>query len=121
MLFNRTCMLLGPCALLRQFTINISNTITIIVENKYYYYYYYYKELAKRLTIAKSYDEYEDMIRKVNSTGMYADIGNFPWFLDGDNPNHAIKFWYQSSETIGGDYPYILHLANKKWPLLKVC
>ena len=80
-----------------------------------------YKELAKRLHIAKSFDEYEDLIRKVNSTGQYADIGYFPWFLNWDNRDHEIKFWYQSSETIGGDYPYILHLANKKWPLLKVC
>ena len=77
-----------------------------------------YREIAKRLHVAKNWDEYLDLVRKVNSTGMYSDIGNFPWIWD---TNEEVKYWYQSSETLGGDHPYIIHLANKKWPLLKVC
>ena len=32
-----------------------------------------YQEIAKRLYIAKDWDEYDDLVRKVKSTGMYAD------------------------------------------------
>ena len=76
-----------------------------------------YQEIAKRLYIAKDWDEYEDLVRKVKSTGMYADIGYTPSF----NSTDEVNYWYQSSETIGGDYPYLIHLSNKKWPMLKVC
>ena len=75
-----------------------------------------YQELSKRLVIAKDWDEYFDLLRKVNSTGMYADIGTMPYF----DLTEELKYWYQSSETIGGDYPYIIHLSNKKWPMKKV-
>ena len=75
-----------------------------------------YQEIAKRFYIAKDWDEYYDLVRKVNSTGMYADIGTMPYF----DLTEELKYWYQSSETIGGDYPYIIHLSNKKWPMKKV-
>ena len=76
-----------------------------------------YQEISRRLVIAKDWDEYEDMVRKVNSTGMYADMGTVPWTLNSSEEN---KYWYQSSETIGGDYPYLIHISNKKWPMKKV-
>ena len=75
-----------------------------------------YQEISRRLVIAKDWDEYDDMVLKVTSTGLFADIGKVPW-VDSDE---EWKHWYRSSETIGGDYPYVGHLANKKWPLKKV-
>ena len=41
-----------------------------------------YQEISRRFVIAKDWDEYEEMISKVTSTGMYADIGPFPWILN---------------------------------------
>ena len=78
-----------------------------------------YQEISQKFVIAKDWDEYLDLVRKVNSTGMYADIGNFPTYIN--SMEEELKYWYQSSETIGGDYPYMIHLSNKKWPMLKVC
>ena len=76
-----------------------------------------YQELSRRLIIAKDWDEYKDLCRKVNSTGLYADIQNLPnWY----NSTAEWDYWYKSSETIAGDFPYTLHLKNKKWPLKKV-
>ena len=74
-----------------------------------------YQEISRRLVIAKDWDEYDDLVRKVTSTGLFADMGTFPsaWIED-------FKYWYRSSETIGGDNPYMVHLTNKKWPLKKV-
>ena len=73
---------------------------------------------SKTLVIAKDWDEYDDMLRKVTSTGMFAAIGTVPdpWTV----PEEDYKYWYRSSETLGGDNPYMVHLANKKWPLKKV-
>ena len=79
-----------------------------------------YQEISRRLVIAKNWDEYDDMVRKVILTGMYADIGNWPWILNWDNKEEEEKKWYRSIETIAGDYPYNIHLTNKKWPLKKV-
>ena len=75
-----------------------------------------YQEISQRFDIAKDWDEYEDMLRKVISTGMYADMGTMPWV---DN-EEEYKDWYRSTERIGGTYPYLVHLSNKKWPLKKV-
>ena len=74
-----------------------------------------YQEISRRLVIAKDWDEYEDMVSKVTSTGLFADIGTEPWAWE-----EEYKDWYRSSETIAGDNPYQGHLANKKWPLKKV-
>ena len=76
-----------------------------------------YQEVSRRLIIANDWDEYEDMVSKVTSTGMFARIGTLPWYI---NSTEEFKYWYRSSETIGGDNPYENHLANKKWPLKKV-
>ena len=76
-----------------------------------------YQEISRRLVIAKDWDEYEDMVHKVTSTGLYADIGRVPWIF---NSTEEYKDWYRSSETIAGNNPYPGHLANKKWPLKKV-
>ncbi len=76
-----------------------------------------YQEISRRFVIAKDWDEYEEMISKVTSTGMYADIGTTPWMF---NSTEEYKDWYRSTETIAGDNPYQVHLSNKKWPLKKV-
>ena len=76
-----------------------------------------YQEISRRLVIAKDWDDYDDMLRKVTSTGMFADIGGAPWYF---NSTEEYKYWYRSSETIAGNNPYPGHLANKKWPLKKV-
>ena len=75
-----------------------------------------YQEVSRRLIITKDYDEYEELVGKVVSTGMYAQIGTVPWI---DN-EEDYKDWYRSTEIISGEIPYQLHLSNKKWPLLKV-
>ena len=46
---------------------------------------------------------------------MYADMGTVP---DADEEDY--EDWYRSTEAIPGDYPYSVHLSNKKWPLKKV-
>ena len=51
-----------------------------------------YQKISQRLVIAKDYEEYEDMVRKVTSTGMFADIGTFPYVYPED-----YKHWYRSS------------------------
>ena len=79
-----------------------------------------YQEISQRLVITKNYDEYEDMVRKVIPTGLYAEIDREPWCFDYNNCKEEYKNWYRSSETISGFYPYSVHLSNKKWPLKKV-
>ena len=74
-----------------------------------------YQEISQRLVIAKDWDEYDDMVRKVTSTGMFADIGTLPYVWP-----EEYEDWYRSTETIRGDYQYEVHLTNKKWPLKKV-
>ena len=78
----------------------------------------YYQELSKKFVTAKDWDEYDDMVRKVTSTGKFAEMGSEP-----DPvlvPEEEYKNWYRSSEAIGGFNPYSGHLSNKKWPLKKV-
>ena len=77
-----------------------------------------YQEISRRLVIAKDWDEYDDMVSKVTSSGLFAQIGTEPGW---PTPEEKFKDWYRSSETIAGDNPYAGHLANKKWPLKKVC
>ena len=81
-----------------------------------------YQEISRRLIFAKDRNDYKDMIRKVNSTGKYARIGKFPYFLapNGMSSEDEMKYWYRSSETIGGTNPFTVHPKNKKWPLKKV-
>ena len=76
-----------------------------------------YQEISRRIVIANDWDDYEDMVRKVTSTGLFAQIGTTPWYFI--STDEWID-WYKSSETIAGDFPYSVHLANKKWPLKKV-
>ena len=76
------------------------------------------QEISQRFVIAKDWDEYEDMVRKVISTGLYAEIGSEPSCLE--DCTEEFKDWYKSSARISGNYPYQVHLSNKKWPLKKV-
>ena len=75
------------------------------------------QEISRRLVIAKDWYEYYDMVGKVTSTGMFATIGAMPFII---NSEEELKLWYRSTETIGGNNPYGVHLSNKKWPLKKV-
>ena len=77
-----------------------------------------YQEISRRLVIAKDWDEYEDMVRKVTSTGMFADLGTIPatWLVS----EEEFKDWYRSSERMEGTNQFAGHLVNKKWPLKKV-
>ena len=80
-----------------------------------------YQEISRRLVIAKSYDVYEDMVRKVLSTGLYTSLRTVPWcFTGGLQCAKEFKDWYRSSNPISMNYPYQIHLLNKKWPLKKV-
>ena len=78
-----------------------------------------YREISRRFFIAKDWNEYDDMVHKVTSTGMYAVMSTLPptWVV----PEEEYKDWYRSTETIAGDWiEYSVHLSNKKWPLKKV-
>ena len=79
----------------------------------------HYQEISRRLVIAKDYDEFDSMMRKVTSTGLYAQIGGTPSLRV--VKVEEWKNWYRSSATVGGTNPYGGHLLNKKWPLRKVC
>ena len=78
-----------------------------------------YQEISRRLVIAKDWDDFEDMVRKVTSTGLFAGMGREPYIF---NSTEEWKDWYMSSETLSlsGTSQYGGHLANKKWPLKKV-
>ena len=77
-----------------------------------------YQKISRLLDISLDWDEYEDKLHKVISTGMFASLGTEPdtWVI----PEEEFKDWYRSSERISGNYPYGVHLSNKKWPLKKV-
>ena len=74
-----------------------------------------YQQISRRFVISKDWNDYFDMVEKVTSTGLFAKIGTYP-FAD----LKEYRYWYRSSEIIGGTSPYGVHLANKKWPLKKV-
>ena len=74
-----------------------------------------YQEISKRLVIAEDWDQFDDMMSKVISTGMFAEIGALPTCSTDE-----FKYWYKSSEIIDGVYQFTVHLTNKKWPLKKV-
>ena len=76
---------------------------------------------TRRFYITKDYDEYEDMVLKVASTGLYAEIGSEPWGIQSsDSPEEELKKYFRSSEAIAGTFPYFVYLSNKKWPMKKV-
>ena len=77
-----------------------------------------YQKISQKLVIPNSWDEYDDMVSKVTSTGLFALIGTAPDPMVVTEKEY--KYWYRSSEIVQGDNPYQIHLANKKWPLKKV-
>ena len=79
-----------------------------------------YLEISQRFLIAKGYNDYLDMMRKVISTGLYVEMGPLPYCFNHIDCTEEYKDWYRSSDTIPGNYPYQVHLSNKKWPLKKV-
>ena len=78
-----------------------------------------YREISQRIVIPKNWDEHDNMVCKVTSTGMYANLGpvRYPWSVPCTQED---KDYYRSTETIEGLNPYGVHLSNKKWPLKKV-
>ena len=89
----------------------------------------YTNETGKKLCDL-GWPEYKDMISNVTSTGKYALLmGNieessaFSYVVtDGNKKKEENwkKNWYRSTKPISLDYPYTVHLSNKKWPLKKV-
>ena len=77
-----------------------------------------YQEISKRLYIAKDTDEFDDLLRKVTSTGSYAQIGALPSQRVVKVEDY--KHWYRSTETVSGTFKFGIHLINKKWPLKEV-
>ena len=79
------------------------------------------QEISQRLVIAKDMNEYWNMVELTNSTGLYAYVLSQP-IVGCLKPTWCMKekYWYKSSEAIGGMNPYGGHLTNKKWPLKKV-
>ena len=75
-----------------------------------------YQEISRRLVISKDWDDFVDLVSKVTSTGLYAEIATSPWV----NSAEELKNWYRSSEPIGEFSQYAGHLSNKKWPIKKV-
>ena len=74
-----------------------------------------FQEISRRIIVAKDWYEYYDLVLKVNSTGLFAEMGAFPSLSFVPD-----EYWYRSSETVSGSYPYYINLSNKKWPLTKV-
>ena len=77
-----------------------------------------YREVSKRFKIAKDWNEYDELVLKVPSTGLYAQLGNRPDYWLVPIENH--KDWYRSAETIQLGGLFAGALTNKKWPLQKV-
>ena len=77
-----------------------------------------YNEISRKLVIAKDWDEYKEMVGKVTSTGMFADLDIAP--RPHIVPEEQHYKWYRSTEPVGVMNPYLLHLTTKKWPLKKV-
>ena len=75
-----------------------------------------YQEISRTLILAKDWGEYEEIIDKVVPTGLYAGMGTIPYAFE-----YEFENWYRGYETIAGNFPYSVNLANKKWPLKKVC
>ena len=79
-----------------------------------------YQEISRRLVVAKNWKDWEEMVVKLNSTGLYADLRSKPLEVCLRTGCMNYNHWYMSSETIEGINPFTGHLANKKWPLKKV-
>ena len=77
-----------------------------------------YQNISRRLVVPKTiWPDFYKMVFKVmdEDEGSHSYIGYLPPVYEAD-----YKYWYRSSETIGGFNPYKVHLSNKKWPLKKV-
>ena len=76
-----------------------------------------FQEVSRRLLIPNTWDEYERLMFEVPSTGLFTVMGSYPgWPID----EKEYIYWFRSSETIGGNFPFGVHLLNKKWPLKEV-
>ncbi len=74
-----------------------------------------YQEISRRLLTPKYNIHVMYYAYLMNATGSHSQIGNVPAVYEDE-----YKYYYRSSEPIGGFNPYLVHLSNKKWPLKKV-
>ena len=75
-----------------------------------------YQILARRIVIAKDWNEYYELLGKALSEGNFASIGTKP------PGSKNLRLWHRSTEKIPAfaTSEYVGHAANKKWPLRKV-
>ena len=82
------------------------------------------QEISRRLVVAKDWIEFEVMVKKVISTGLFADLSPIPRVFSktAKKKEQELMNWYQSTETVATLFsPFSpAHLLNKKWPLRKV-
>ena len=82
------------------------------------------QEISRRLIVTKNWSEFEEMVKKVISTGMFADLSPIPRVFSKKvrDKEQELKDWYKSSETVSTLFsPFSpTSILNKKWPLKKV-
>ena len=84
-----------------------------------------FQEISRRIYIPKDWEEFYAMADKVTSTGTFSMFGtlppvNYENIKTQRDLDRVYEKWYRSTETIAGNYPYQIHLLNKKWPLKNV-
>ena len=82
------------------------------------------QEISRRLIVTKNWSEFEEMVKKVISTGMFADLSPIPRVFSkkARDKEQELKDWYKSTETVSTLFsPFSpASILNKKWPLKKV-
>ena len=100
-----------------------------------------YQIIAEKLIIPRNWAHYDELCEKVIEEGTHANIATVPdewerslghWYRSADFYESFISIQMQrfvrqnmtiflrSTESLPGEYVFGVHLANKKWPLLKV-
>ena len=82
------------------------------------------QEISRRLVVTKDWIEFEVMVKKVLSTGLFADLSPIPRLFSkmARDKEQELSNWYRSTETVATLFsPFSpAHCLNKKWPLKKV-
>ena len=76
-----------------------------------------FQEVAKRMIVPKTWGEYNDLLTDTRLNGGKAEVGAVPTSV---NSTEEWFDWYRGTEKIPGDFPFLIHLLNKKWPLQEV-
>ena len=100
-----------------------------------------YQIIAEKLIIPRNWAHYDELCEKVIEQGTHANIATVPdewerslghWYRSADFYESFISIqmhrfvrqnmtiFLRSTESLPGEYVFGVHLANKKWPLLKV-